>query len=145
MLRIDDVMNRHVVTLTTYATLGEAATLLAEQQIGSAPVVNSRGEVEGVISEFALMDLLFDRGLESAAVVDFMSRELYTLSPRDSLTRAIHMFVLYGVHRLPVVEERTLVGIVTRRDLLEARHRLEEPLAAPLEELVPELATGELG
>jgi CBS domain-containing protein len=68
-----------------------------------------------------------------------MTRDVHMVQPDESLSVAARMFTMYGVRRLPVVDNGILVGVVTRRDLLG--HSLEhpEPLVEPLVELIPSL------
>jgi CBS domain-containing protein len=47
------------------------------------------------------------------------------------------MFALYGVRRLPVVENGLLVGVVTRRDLLQFATKGDDTINDPLVELIP--------
>ena len=69
-----------------------------------------------------------------------MNAELHVVHPDEPLTRAAQLFALYSFRRLPVVENGKLIGIITRRDLmnysLRADHAVEDPLAA----LIPSLA-----
>jgi CBS domain-containing protein len=62
---------------------------------------------------------------------------VHVIHPDDAIAHAAMMFTLYGVRRLPVVQDGELVGIVTRRDLL--RHVLagSGALSDPLVELIP--------
>ena len=52
----------------------------------------------------------------------------------------VELFALYSFRRLPVVEDGKLVGIVTRRDLMNHALRTNEVLTEPLLELIPSLA-----
>ncbi|MCA9257983.1 MAG: CBS domain-containing protein [Planctomycetales bacterium] len=139
MLAIGQIMQTRVMTISPTATLGETAELLCKHGVSGLPVVDAENRLVGVISEFALMDLLFEPRLREKLVADYMTTQVRTLSTTDSLTRAVHMFALYRVRRLPVVEEGRLVGLVSRRDLLLAASKLEGPLEEPLEQLMPEL------
>jgi len=137
MPAIRDVMSDEVVTIRPDDTLTEAVRILCSHHLSGAPVVSPRGEVLGFISEFGLMDVLFDAGARSAPVSDYMSRDVYVIDPEDSIADAATMFALYGVRRLPVVENGTLLGIVTRRDLLHHALTGAEPFNEPLMELIP--------
>ena len=141
MPTISDIMHSEVVTLSPDTTLGDAITLLCEHSISGAPVVSDEGKLVGVISEFALMDVLFDPNLKNAKVSQYMTPEVHCLTEDDTLTEAVHMFAIYGVRRLPVVRNGKLIGIVSRRDLMQYSLKLKKPLAAPLQEFMPELSS----
>ncbi len=51
-------------------------------------------------------------------VKDVMSREVLTVNPDITINEAIVMMVERKIQRLPVVEDRKLVGIVTRGDII---------------------------
>jgi CBS domain-containing protein len=51
-------------------------------------------------------------------VRDVMSKDVVTVEPDIPLNEAIVKMVQKGIHRLPVVEKSTLVGIVTRGDII---------------------------
>ena len=134
---IRDVMSDSVVAIRSDDTLSEAVRVLCSHHLSGAPVISSHGEVLGFMSEFGLMDVLFDAGARSAPVSDYMSREVYMIDPEDSIADAATIFALYGVRRLPVVENGTLVGVVTRRDLLQHTLTGAKPFNEPLAELIP--------
>ena len=141
MLTVSDIMRREVVTLHPESTLAEAISTLCKRGISGAPVVIDDQHLVGVITEFALLDVLFEPTLKNAPVADYMTAEVYSLAEEDSLTQAVHMIVLYGLRQLPVVRDGRLVGVVARRDLLIHSSNLTEPLADPLNELVPQLSS----
>ena len=45
-------------------------------------------------------------------------QKILSLSPEDSMDRAIKMLAEHNVNRLPVVKENRVVGIVTRQDVI---------------------------
>ncbi len=45
-------------------------------------------------------------------------QRILSLSPEDSLDRAIHMMAEHNVNRLPVVHDDQVVGIITRQDII---------------------------
>jgi len=137
---IRDVMSQQVVTIRSDAKLTDAVQILTEHDLSGAPVVSAKGQVVGFISEPALMDVLFDREARCAQVSERMTRDVHMVRPDEPLAVAARMFTMYGVRRLPVVDRGTLVGVVTRRDLLGHSLQHPEPLMEPLVELIPSLA-----
>lgn len=52
-------------------------------------------------------------------VSQIMSKELITLTPKDSLYDAEKLFKQYNIRHLPIVEDKKLVGVVSYSDLLK--------------------------
>jgi CBS domain-containing protein len=133
-------MNPRVVGIPPQATLAEAVKILTDLHIGGAPVMEADGSVVGIISELALIDVVFDPAARDALVSDHMTPEVHVVDPEDPLSRPAQLFALYSFRRLPVVEDGKLVGIITRRDLMNYALRTGERLTDPLIELIPSLA-----
>ena len=138
MTVIRDIMTKNVFAVRPETTLAEAVEVLTDHHIGGAPVV-SEGELVGIISELALLDVVFDADARHAAVAHYMEQDVQSVSPDESLSRAGQLFALYAFRRLPVVENGKLVGIVSRRDLMNHSLRTNELLTEPLMALVPDL------
>jgi CBS domain-containing protein len=140
MTVIREIMCKRVFTIRPEASLAEAVKLLTEHHIGGAPVVSAAGELVGMISELSLIDVVFDMAVRSASISEYMTRDVQMVGPEEPLSRAAQLFALYSFRRLPVVENGRLVGIVTRRDLMNHALASDEPLTEPLIDLIPSLA-----
>jgi len=136
---IRDIMSKIVVSIRPEASLMDAVRVLTKHHISGVPVVGAQGEVVGFISESNLMDVLFDLSTRETKVADFMVKTAYVADAQDSISSAAKMLVLYGIRRLPVVENGRFVGVLTRRDLLAYALQCDEPLEEPLLELIPAL------
>lgn len=136
---IREIMSRVVVSVRPEATLMSAVKSLTRHHLSGAPVVTRDGEVIGFISEANLMDVLFDAEARTALVANYMSRDVHVVDSCESIKTAAKLLTIYGIRRLPVVEDGRFVGVVTRRDLLAYALRQDEPLSEPLLELIPEL------
>jgi tRNA nucleotidyltransferase (CCA-adding enzyme) len=141
MAVIRDIMSRPVFTFYRSTTLADAVKLLTEHHFSGAPVLSAAGADVGIITDLALLDILFDSNLKGTPVGDFMEQNVHMVEPDESLDDAAYLFALYGIRRLPVVDRGNLVGIVTRRDLMNYALQCSEPISEPLVELIPALGT----
>jgi CBS domain-containing protein len=122
------------------ASVAEAIEIFNQHHIGGAPVATTDGRVVGMLSELALIDVVFDPAVKEAPVARYMTPQVQAVHPDDRLSRAAQLFALYSFRRLPVVEDGKLVGVISRRDLMNYALRTNELLADPLPELIPALA-----
>ncbi len=153
-MRVEDVMTKDVKTVAPDTPLREVARILAESKISGIPVVED-GKVVGVISEAdilvkeggqqpgrgGLLGLLLDdrrdleTKLQARTAGEAMTSPAITIGPKRSVTEAATRMVEEKVNRLPVVDdEGTLVGIVTRADLVRAFVRSDEEIAREIRE-----------
>ena len=133
-------MNKNVVAVRPETTVAGAVQFLTRHHIGGSPVVNSDGELVGMISEIALIDVVFEETVRDMPVSNYMTTELHVVHPDEPLMRAAQLFALYSFRRLPVVEDGRLIGIITRRDLMDYSLRTNHTLGDPLVALIPSLA-----
>ena len=118
--RARDVMSAPVRTVAPSTTVHDASGQLLRYGHGGLPVVED-GHLVGVLSRRDLERAL-EHGLGRSEVRGFMSRPPVTAAPDEPLTDLEARVARRGVGRLPVVEDGAVVGIVTRSDLLAARH-----------------------
>ena len=139
MSTIREIMSKIVVSLRPDATLMEAVKTLNRHRISGAPVVTAQGEIVGFVSDEDLHDVLFDESVRNEPVSAFMTTSVQSVAPHDPISTAASLLAMYGVRRLPVVENGHFIGVVTRRDLFTHMLRHPEPLSEPLFELIPSL------
>jgi len=60
------------------------------------------------------------RAVTDSKVLSILPKDqkVISLSPEDSLERALHLIAEHGVNRLPVVKDNHVVGIITRQDII---------------------------
>jgi CBS domain-containing protein len=145
-------MTGEVVAVKPDASLREAASLLVEHGVSGIPVVNDANEVLGVLSEAdivmkasggtgrgGLLTWLFDPDIGGDKVTaetagQAMSSPAITIAPNRTVHDAARLMIDESVNRLPVVEERSLVGILTRSDIVRAFTRTDGELAGEIQE-----------
>ncbi|MCO6485788.1 MAG: CBS domain-containing protein [Saprospiraceae bacterium] len=75
-------------------------------------------------------------------ISSIMSRELITLGPKDTLDKADAILRNKRIHHLPVVENGTLVGLITTYDLFKIEFAKSEYTSVIIENVMPtKLAT----
>jgi CBS domain-containing protein len=109
-----DIMTAEVVTVSSAATIKQAANLLTRQQISGAPVLDGRGRIVGIVSE---ADIVAKRG---ARVADIMSKTVCSVDEETSIEEIATVMTARKVNRVPVVRGTKLIGVVSRADLVAA-------------------------
>lgn len=122
-IRVADYMAVKLVTLSPATSIDEAIRLFLEHGISGAPVLQD-SKLVGVFSESdCLKDVLHAgyHNMSSGLVGDFMSTDIESIGPDDSIISAAELFLSRKRRRLPVVDTNgTLVGQISRRDVLRA-------------------------
>jgi len=123
-LAAGDVMTTPVVTVTPQTTILGAIRLLLDRSISGMPVVDSDGELVGIVTE---KDLLVGEHLLAADKVPVslvMTHDVIAVNEDAGLGEVTQALVHRGFKRLPVVKEGKVSGIVARRDVLRTIEEL---------------------
>lgn len=115
------LMSRPVKTVDATTTVAEAQRLLARHGHNGMPVVVG-DRVVGVLSRRDL-DRALRHGLGRSEVSGFMTKDVISASEDTPLAALEELVETHNIGRIPILHDDRLVGIVTRTDLLAARHR----------------------
>lgn len=140
-MKVREVMIAPLVTVTPRTTYEDAAFLLQEYRLNGMPVLDENGHLLGVITEKDLFRALYPRyeeylsefetyidqesqeddidDIRKQPIEKYMSHTVITIGPDAHILRAGGLMLAHNVHRLPVVENGKLVGIVTREDIYD--------------------------
>jgi len=121
---IRPVMVSPVYTCLPEADVQETIRTMSERKISCVVIVNTDGEPLGILTERDIINRIVAReeDISSAPVEKFMTRDPKTLSPDDTLYRALFLLSAKGIKHLPLVEEGRIAGIITLRQLLKLRY-----------------------
>lgn len=118
-LKIRDAMTTELVTVTKDQLLRDAQRLMKESQVTGVPVVEGKRLV-GIISVDDILKA-WDGGRIGDAIGAHMTRNVIVLEDDMPLSFGISYMQKYRFGRFPVLSrEKTIVGIVTSRDILVA-------------------------
>jgi CBS domain-containing protein/anti-sigma regulatory factor (Ser/Thr protein kinase) len=124
-LKIEQVMNRDVITVTPECSIQDLKELLRIKRISGAPVVED-DRLVGLISIEDLIKAL-EQGKLDETVRRYMTRQVQTVRADDTLVSAVKLFAQFGYGRFPVVDEQgRLAGIITQGDIVRALLRQME-------------------
>ncbi|HEY9807126.1 MAG TPA: CBS domain-containing protein, partial [Candidatus Obscuribacterales bacterium] len=124
-----ELMSSPVRTIRPDTTINEAQRILLRYGHSGLSVVNVQGQLVGIISRRDL-DIALHHGFGHAPVKGYMTTNLKTIAPETLLPEIESLMVTYDIGRLPVLEDKQLVGIVTRTDVLRQLHQMQRPAGA---------------
>ena len=117
-VEVQQLVRRPPVRVPEATTVGEAARVMREQHISSV-LVDS--EPVGIVTDRDFRNRVLAEGLgPDTPVTRVFTRGLKTVAAEAPIYEAWTMLIDSGVHHLPVVKGKEIVGVVTANDLLKA-------------------------
>ncbi|MCU0588206.1 MAG: CBS domain-containing protein [Syntrophobacteraceae bacterium] len=130
---IDKSMTREVITIQPEASIVEASERMEKHRVHQLPVVDQENVLLGIVTDRDIRsalpsDLLYDeealKAQERASAVlvkDVMAKNVYTVSPANTLEDALLLMERKPVGAFPVVDEKNrVIGIISVRDLMRS-------------------------
>lgn len=143
-IAVSDVMTRDVAYVGIDQRLLDALRAMIERGVGGVPVLNGKGRVRGIVTERDVVKVFTDE-ICGVSVWELMTKDVVTVGPDVSVVGALRVMVERGFRRLPIVEDRNLIGIVTVMDVIRLlaanRSRPPETLWEALCRNIMEVAT----
>jgi len=124
-----------IVSVRMDETIERAAEMLRDENIGALVIkdsCNTEGDVVvGMFSERDFLRAVLGRGPQilKLPVSRLMSPNVISLRSNDDTTRAVELFNKHRIRHLPVIDDHTLVGVISIRDIVAAY----EPVALSVE------------
>lgn len=123
-------MSTELVTFQPDDAIGDVINTLMKKQISGAPVLDENRALVGIISEQDCLRVLIDsvyhnHPISKQRVRDYMNKNIITLKVDDDVVQAANMFLKHRFRRFPVTENGILKGLVSKRDILAAAHRMQ--------------------
>jgi predicted transcriptional regulator len=127
-MRVSELMQRAVKTVSVDAAVNDAVVTLADSHISALPVVDTMGRMVGVISSTDILTSeaeVEDATAREALFEDTMVREIMThhpltVSPETEIREAAQQMLFADIHRLFVVEGERIVGVISTTDVMRA-------------------------
>ena len=150
-MKAADVMVTNVITVGPEASVQDVARILLGARISGVPVVGSKGELLGIVSEGDLMhraeadtgrkrpwwlamltgkEVLADEFVKehSRKITDVMTRKVVTAGPDTPLSVIANLLEKNAIKRVPIVQGGRVVGIVNGANLLQVLASQDRPV-----------------
>ncbi len=139
-----DIMSTTLISVSQDTTIAEVCVIFFENGIDGVPVKANGDQLVGIVTEddvvFASfqnnhkqpdrinVSQLFSSGFasfsgdlpEATPISEIMTRDVVTAGPQTSLKMLCQVMADNKIHRLPIVENGTILGMVTSGDILAA-------------------------
>ena len=153
-MKASDVMTVGAATIRSDASAPEAARLMLQYAISGLPVVDAAGHVVGIITEGDFLrrtetgterqhrprwlEVLLGPGRladeyvhsHSRKVEEVMTRQVVTVAEETPVDEIARLMERHRIKRVPVTRDNTVVGIVSRANLLRGLARLADQAPA---------------
>lgn len=146
ILKAGDIMRKEVITVRPDTSVEELGRLFIEKDISGAPVVDNEGNLVGIVTENDLIKKerpfhiptiirIFDaiipiesdsrveeeiRKMAATTVGDICTKDVITVDVGAPLSEIADIMTEKGVHLLPVMDGKKLVGIIGKKDIIRA-------------------------
>lgn len=116
---MDKIMTKGVVSLEYDKTVYDASVLMTKKGVGCI-VVTAKGKPFGIVTERDIVKGIskVDISVKKILLEEFASRPLIYASSRQTVEDVVELMTKNKIHKLPIVQQEKVVGIVTIKDLL---------------------------
>jgi CBS domain-containing protein len=120
-------MDARVVATSRETPVSAAAASMVRANVGSAVVMQGPFLVGILTERDVLRAAASGEDLTATLVADWMTPDPQSAAPGTPADEAVQIMLVHGFRHLPVVDGRTVCGVVSLRDLIAARIRRPRP------------------
>lgn len=120
-LLAQDVMTRPVKAIPLDTTIAEAGQRMTTYGVNVFPVLDDKDRYAGLVSRELIQKALFHR-LGKRPVREIMQTDAYHAAPETPFHDIEHVMIERNQRFVPVLKDATVVGVITRTDVLRTLH-----------------------
>ncbi|MFW6134437.1 MAG: CBS domain-containing protein [Elusimicrobiota bacterium] len=119
MICAKDIMKKkNLITVNEAETVKSVGNTLINNKISSVSVVDKKKNLLGIISEKNIIQATLRNGFNNLKAKDIMKEEVVWVDYNDPLEKITKIFIKNPYRRIPVVKDKKVVGVITRRDII---------------------------
>jgi len=116
---VKDIMRNSVISIDESMTIKDAAQIMTDTKVGCVIITKENAPV-GILTERDFVAKIASNQMPySTLLSDVMSSPLVTISADETVWEAAETMKTKKIHKLPVVDENKMVGIITATDLVK--------------------------
>jgi len=123
-MTVDQILKakgRNVYSIFSNLTVYDALKVMGEKNIGAILIIDDN-VLKGILSErdYARKIVLKDKSSKETLVNEIMESNVFTVKLSDNLEDCMQLMSEKRIRHLPVVEDETVVGIISISDVVKA-------------------------
>ncbi len=128
MSKARDVMHAGAECIGENGTLSRAAEMMRDLHVGSLPICGEDGKLQGIITDRDIVVRAVAEGYDpdTATAGDLANGTPIWVDADADADEVLDLMIESSIRRLPVIEEKRLVGIISEADL--AQHLSQDRL-----------------
>ena len=124
---VEQLMSRPVETVSSEATIREAAAAMLAHDVGAVVVADDASRIDGLLTTTDVVRSVSDGLAPDATVAERMRTDVVTVERSASVSEVADAMLEHLIHHVPVVDESEVVGMLTTLDLTAYLARRLEP------------------
>jgi len=127
-IKVAEAMTKNPILVNKEDTITDCLNKMVQGKVGSAIIVSEDKEILGIITEkdIIVRMVLKNKKPESTKVKEVMTTEINSIEPNKDLYDAMLLMSKLDTKRLPVIENKKFVGLITYKDILRIHPALLE-------------------
>lgn len=136
-MKVKECMCKEVACVNPNQTVCDVAKLMLNKHVGCIPVCDNDKNVVGLVTDrdLILRSLACEKDIKQTPVSEIMTTKVYNVSPDAEVSEASKIMCECQIRRVPVVENETLVGIITLGDLANNQNVSAQEVSNTVEEI----------
>lgn len=130
-IKVGDLMTRNFTFVTPGTSLKECTKVMTKNHVGSL-LIKDGEKLKGILTEKDIVWAVAKKSSQNFDEIrakDIMKKKVITIKPGADITQAMKKFKSKKVRRLPVIEKKKLIGIITANDIIKIDPELFQAIA----------------
>ncbi|WP_425449756.1 CBS domain-containing protein [Dethiothermospora halolimnae] len=117
-MKVREVMTSDISTVTENSSIKDAASQMKSLNVGVMPVCNNSNKPIGIVTDRDIVIRNVSEGSDiNTPVSNIMSKNIVSVTPDTDIHEAAKIMAQNQIRRLPVVENNSIVGMLSIGDL----------------------------
>ncbi|MEY9213164.1 CBS domain-containing protein [Thermobifida halotolerans] len=133
MTTAKDIMHRGAKCVDANTNLTDASRMMRDLGVGALPICGDDGKLKGIITDRDIVIKCLAEGKDpnTCNAIELAQGRPFYVDASDDVETVLQQMIQHKIKRLPVIENRELVGIVSEADL--AQHLPENQIGRLVE------------